>query len=261
MSATDEVAGIFDAIDTDTSAHEPIEQEEVSTEAVAEGSEQQGTEQAETEETSASTEGQSSTEETAEHSQTETTEQDFSNWKDSLPPAPIPYAGKKPEFDETGVIVNMTPQEYSDYNTQMALQALRDENFNQFVINKSLDVAEQVLPELKTNQAVRTLVENAQLSSVLNGAPIDAVQAALQVKEALGLSADKIQAAKTEGANSTKASITVQENAALETGSSHVKTTDAQDRSRSIEQRVRRGDSNAFAELLDLWEEEGILKN
>jgi hypothetical protein len=286
MSDTDEIAGVFDVIDTTSAAHNPVEHTEVSDTAKAEGSDSTAeTEETKTEskdekqktepeakETGTTDEGETqqtqTDDKTVEPSKTETSEtktetentQDFSKWQETLPPPPAEYAGKKPEFNDDGQITNMTPQEYLDYTIGMAQQASRTENYSTFVEGKALDIAEQILPDIKTNQNVRKMVENTRIASLLSGNQMDTVQAALQVRELLGISSEKLQAAKTEGANSTKASIEIQKNAALETGSTQKKTTPQGEKISQLQKRVQKGDDIAFAELLGVWEEKGLLK-
>jgi len=274
----DEVAGVFDAIDAESSTHAPVDQKEVSTEAKAEGSEsttetetqtqkpeKQNTEEVESKETGQSEEGQTqkteTTTETDAHSKTETqTEAVDDNWKASLPPPPAPYQGPVPEVDEaTGQIVNMTPQEYAQYMRESTKAELRQEAYAGYIENAALDAAEKILPEIKTNQAVRTMVENARVASIINGQQIDAFEAAKQVREALGIAPQTIAQAKAEGAQNAKASITIQKNAALETSASNTNTT-GDDEVSKLQKRIKRGDDEAFAELLGMWEKDGKLK-
>lgn len=283
MSESDEVAGVFDVIDTTNAAHQPVDQAEVSDTAKAEGSEstteteetktEKQTTEPEAKETGTTDEGETqqtqTNDETVEPSKTETSEtktetenseQDFTKWQETLPPPPPEYDGKKPEFNEDGQITNMTPQEYLDYTIAMASEATRKENYSTFVEGRALDIAEQILPDIKTNENVRKMVENTRIASLLSGNQMDTVQAALQVRDLLGISTEKLQAAKTEGANSTKASIEIQQNAALETGSAQKKTTSEGEKISQLQKRVQRGDDTAFVELLNVWEEKGLLK-
>lgn len=267
MSDLDEVSGVFDAIDTEVTAHDPVE--EVSTEAVAEGTE--GTtdtvETAQTEEVEAPSEtapveGQVETEatatETTELSQEDSTvasDAEVENWQANLPPAPLPYQGLEPEFDpETGQIVNMDPAQYATYMRETLKAELRQETYAGTVENAALDAAEKILPSLKTNPAIRTMVENARVASIINGQQISTLDAAKQVREALGIAPAQLNAAKSEGAQNAKASITVQKNAALETGSTRVQTDDP---ANDLIKRINRGDDDAFADLLGQWQEQG----
>jgi len=266
MSTTDEVSGVFDAIESEGTAHDPIE--EVSTEAVAEGAEStteteettttETTEEATSEATPV--EGQANTEstetETQTHSQTEeSTIAEVDNWQDKLPPAPLPYSGPVPEFDpETGVITNMDPAQYAQYMREVTKAELRAEDYTARVESTALDVAETILPEMKTNPAIRTMVENTRVASIINGQQMTSVDAAKQVRDALGIAPEKLSAARQEGAQNAKVSITTQQNAALESGSAQVQTVDPTD---DLVKRINRGDDEAFAELLDNWTESG----
>lgn len=268
MSDIDEVAGVFDAIDQEVTAHDPVE--EVSTEAIAEGTEStteteevaktETTDNVETQEEAAPVEGQADTQaettETKEPLQTEKpTEAVIDNWKASLPPPPAPYQGIVPQVDqETGQITNMSPVEYATYMRESTKAEIKQEAYTSYVENHALSVAETILPEIKTNPAVRMMVENARVASILTGNHIDTVQAAKQVREALGIAPQQIAQAQAAATKNAKASITIQKNAALETGSTQVQT---EDNSKEIMQRIKRGDDDAFAELLGSWEEQG----
>lgn len=278
MSETDDLAGIIGEIEADNASHDPVEQtEEVNTTATAEGSESttetetntktqnQNTEEVESQETGTTEEGTTETDatttETDAHSKTETqTDADVDNWKAQLPPPPTPYQGPVPELDpETGQITNMSAQEYATYMRESTKAELRSELYTQMVETQSFNVAEQILPELKTNPSVRKLVEDARVASIINGQQIDTVEAAKLVREALGLAPAKIADARAQGAQNAKASIEVQKNASLETSSSQ-KADSTSDKVTTLQKRIQRGDDEAFVELLNVWEEKGILK-
>lgn len=268
-----ELEGVFSEIDSENTAHNAVDQTETAeaeeTASTAETetntkTQNQNTEEVETQETGTTDEGTTSTDatstETNEHSQTETqTEAVDQDWKQTLPPAPAPYQGPVPEVDENGQITNMSPVEYATYMRESTKAELRAEAYQGFVENRALDAAEKILPEMKSNPTVRMLVQNARVASVINGQQIDAVEAAKQVREALGLAPTAIANAKAEGANNAKASITVQKNAALETGTSN-KGSDEADKITNLQKRIKRGDDEAFAELLGEWEKSGKLK-
>lgn len=273
----DEVAGVFDAIDAESSSHAPVDQNEVSTEAKAEGAESTTetqetktqnqntkTEEVKSEETGTSAEGQAQSTETSTetdaHSKTETQTQAVDdNWKATLPPPPAPYSGPVPEVDpDTGQITNMTPQEYATYMRESTKAELRAEAYTSYIENAALDAAEKILPEIRTNPAVRTMVENARVASIINGQQIDAFEAAKQVREALGIAPQAIAQARAEGAQNAKTSITVQKNAAVETTASN--QNNGEDEVSKLQKRIKRGDDEAFAELLGLWDKEGKLK-
>lgn len=188
---------------------------------------------------------------------TETKTETEIDWKSTLPPAPQPYAGKVPEINEDGEITNMTHEEYQQYSKEIIKAELRLEGYGEYVENVALDAAEKILPEIKTNPLIRTLVQNIRVASVINGDPIDSYEAAKQVREALGIAPEKLSEAKAEGVANTKASITIQKNAALETGSGQ--TAPEKDKVNDLQKRISRGDDDAFAELLDIWDETGKL--
>jgi hypothetical protein len=240
MSEPNEVADIIGVIESEQSAHNPVEQEKIA-DAKAEGGdstpepEEKQTEETPKEESKTKTEddgqpapdkavtGEPGTEatptETEAHSQENKTDA-APDWKATLPPPPPEYQGIEPEVNEEGQITNMTPLEYQKYLEDKTSANMDRKAYNNLVESRALDTAEQILPEIKTNPSVRLMVENTRIASILSGNQIDTVQAAQQVKEALGITTSKILEAKTEGANNAKASIEVQKNAALETGSS-----------------------------------------
>ena len=277
MSETDELAGIISEIEQESTAHDPVEQEEVSTTAKAEGSEstteaeetkttKTNTEDAETQETGTTEKGTTETDATSTdpnaplktETQTEVAE-DF-DFAATLPPAPQGYAGKVPEIDpETGQITNMNPVEYATYMRESTKAEMKLEGYNNFVEHAALDAAEKILPELKTNPAVRTLVENARVAGLYNGQMLNSFEAAKLVRDALGLAPAKIADAKAQGAQNAKTSIEIQKNASLETSSSQ-KGNPTADRITTLQKRVQRGDDEAFVELLGLWEDNGQLK-
>lgn len=274
MATDNEVADIIGEIESQKSAHDPVEKEEsVDTSAEAEestseaeskpDSKEESTENEEAQGTGSTDEGDTNNEATSKESDahsktdTETSKEDetktdaVADWKATLPQPPADYSGKEPEVDpETGQITNMTPQEYQQYVEEKTAVNIQKMSYNNAIEGRALDVAEQILPEIKTNPTIRKMVENTRIASILSGNQIDTVQAAQQVKEALGITSDKIQEARTEGANNTKASITVQKNAALETGST--KKAESPDKTKELQKRIARGDDEAFAELLGI---------
>lgn len=275
MSGTDELAGIIGEIEQEQTAHNPVEQEEVSTTAPAEGSEstteteetktpKTNTEDEETQETGTTETGTTTTDatstETDAHSKTETNTDavaDDFNFEATLPPPPQGYTGKVPEIDpETGQITNMNPVEYATYMRESTKAEMKLESYNNYVEHAALDAAEKILPDLKTNPAVRTLVENARVASIYNGQMINAFEAAKLVRDALGITPAKIADAKAQGAQNAKSSIEIQKNASLETSSSS-KGNPTADKVTTLQKRVQRGDDEAFVELLGIWEKDG----
>lgn len=168
---------------------------------------------------------------------------------------------KTPEYDKDGYITNMTPQEYENYVIQRAQFNMRHEAWVTGNEGKALDAAENILPEIKTSPAVRQMVENARVASILNGQQINSYEAAKLVKEALGLSNvdQKVAAAKAEGKaegeRNAKVSITIQKAAAVETPSPKKRTTDP--KQAALTKRLKAGDTSAFEDLLTEWDKEG----
>lgn len=178
------------------------------------------------------------------------------NWKVTIPPAPAPFAFPEPQVNEEGQIVNMGPEQYQQYLVERAKYEMRTELYHQNVENKALDAAEKILPELKTNPSVRKLVESTRTASILNGQQIDSYEAAKLVRDALGLSADRLAKAKAEGEQSAKTSITIQKRSTIESrGSSQAKPTAST--TDKLAKRLRQGDDEAFAELFESWDKEG----
>ncbi|MCB1711290.1 MAG: hypothetical protein KDH96_02055 [Candidatus Riesia sp.] len=180
------------------------------------------------------------------------------DWKAAVPPAPKPYEGPVPEMDENGQVTNMTAAEYSDYIIARATANMRAENHMQTVEQRALDYAEQILPEIKSNPAIRQMVEDARVASIINGKQIDSVEAAVRVREALGIGTQQLASAKAEGARNAKHSIEIQKNAVLDSSSTQkAPVTDGKD---ELVKRINSGDNDAMAELLGSWIEEGIIQ-
>ena len=151
----------------------------------------------------------------------------------------------------------MDPAQYQTYVQETTLARFKQEQHDNFVMNASLEQAEKLLPEMKTNPAVRNLVQNSVTASILAGEQIDSFEAAKQVREALGLAPERIAQAKAEGAQSAKTHIEVQKIAAVETSSTQ--TSSDTDKVADLQKRIRRGDDEAMAELLSVWEDDGII--
>lgn len=183
------------------------------------------------------------------------TEEPVDDWKKSLAPPPPPYAGKKPELNEEGQIINMTQPEYEEYLISTAEDRLNRRNYDSYVENAGLDAAEKILPEIKTNATVRQLVENQRIAQVVNGQAGDVVTAARAIKQIIAPTDKALADAKAEGARGAKTSITIQKQAAVETGAA-VKKPEASLETK-LNRRLNRGDDTAFAELLDLWAKDG----
>lgn len=174
-------------------------------------------------------------------------EQPTVDWKQFLPQAPAPSNVQFPEPDEDG---NVDPREYEDYIVGKAEDRLQQKIYAQAYENAALDEVEKILPEIKTNPAVRKLIENQRIAQVVSGDTGDVVEIAKQIKLMMSTS-------KAEGAQNAKSSITIQKNAALETGAGQTKT-DTSKRD-ALEKRLKKGDDSAFAELFETWEKTGKL--
>lgn len=188
-----------------------------------------------------------------EPSQTNTntdTQTEVPDWKANLPKPPVLAQLIAPTLDDNGQITNMDPQQYEEYIKQSAANAYKEQAYQDRVENAALDAAEQVLPEIKTNPTIRQLVENQRIAQVVNGQDGDVVAAAQAIKQLLGDSVAK-------GAQNAKTSITIQKNAAVETGAS-AKPEEAE-KGAKLAKRINANDPDAFIELLDLWQEKGIV--
>lgn len=269
-----DLEGVFDAIDTEQSAHDPVAEPvsepqgegapaptETETSETETNTKTNTTGEVEQGQAPTSEQGQpapeTTTTETSEPSKTETeTQVDVDNWEESLPPRPQGYDGPAPEVDpETGQITNMTAAEYATYMRESTKAELRSELYDQMIETRSLEVAEKVLPEMKTNPAIASLVRNARMAAALDGNQLTSVEAAKQVRDALGLAPERLAQAKAEGVQSAKTSIEVQKNASLETSSSQTQTDTS--KADNLVKRINRGDDEAFLELLNDWTEEG----
>lgn len=173
------------------------------------------------------------------------------DWKKFLPPPPVLTPVIEPVLNEEGDITNMTPQQYEDYIVSKAENRIAERNYVQQVENAALDAAEKILPEIKTDQNIRNILESMRIASVVNGQQIDVVEAATQVRAMLG-------GAKAEGANNAKTHITVQKNAQVETqGGTQTQSDDGANK--DLDKRLRQGDDTAFEQLFSSWAEEGKL--
>lgn len=176
------------------------------------------------------------------------TPENDNSWLQTLPTPPPQPQLKAPEVDEDGQLLNMTPQEFIEYNAQVAVQRVREENYNQQVLNRSLEVAESILPEIKTNETIRNMVLNQVVANTLNGNNYTAVDAARDIKSLLG-------DAKSEGAQNTRTNITIQKNAAVESPSNQKPTKPS--KADQLAKRLKSNDHSAFDELMLDWQEQG----
>ena len=211
----------------------------------------------ETEETEEETESETEpskteTEQAEPEAQAEETQQetqaDDNAWISALPPAPLEFNLPKPEFDEDGQLTNMTGEEFINYTVQAASHQAQITNWNNTVMNRALDEAEKILPEIKTNPKVREMVQNQVVANTMNGKGYTAVDAAREIKSLLG-------DATSQGAQNERTSITIQKNAAIETPSNQRKSTPS--KADALAKRLKSGDPSAHFDLMELWIEEG----
>lgn len=264
MSSTDDIAGVFDAIETEQSAHDPVDQ--VNETAEAEGSEstteaENKTEDVESQATDQSDEGQTQGEATNEtdapsqdsetsEQNTETQTEADTDWKAGLPPDPGEFTLEAPQPDENGLI---DPTAYGDFLRAQIRHEGKVEEYNARVITATFDTVEKILPEIKDNDAYQTAIRNT-FYNTLSGE--DTVKLAKEFRASI----DKIAGeSKAAGAQNAKTSITIQKSAAVETGASQ-KGDIEEDKVTTLQKRIKRGDDEAFAELVGMWEENGSLK-
>lgn len=268
----EDLAGVFSAID-DGAGNGPV-QESVTETPVAEGAEAPVAPETKTEKTEtkkAPTEEASGTPETPvapvapeagmpEPSKTETQTETLveDNWKETLPPRPADYAGPQPEVDpETGQVTNMDLDQYQTWQRENMMASFRQEMWDNQVQQTALDNAEKILPDMKTNPGVRKMVLDTVTASILSGQQIDSYEAARQVREAMGIGPAQIAAARAEATANVKTHIEVQKIAGVETSTpkAHGET----DKVQNLQKRIRGGDDEAFAELLDIWTDAGVI--
>lgn len=259
MSVRDEeIADLIQAAEEDGQVI-PVTEETTAETKTEEATTEETTEETGTteEETTSTTEAEvEDTLKTETETQEETTVDD--TWEPNLPVLPQ-FNLPEPEINEDGQIINMDAQQYQQYIVERAKFDIRQELYQQNYENQSLEAAERVLPEIKTNPGVRKLVENARIASVINGNQLNSFEAAKLVKEALGIGPDKIAAAKAEGAQSAKVSIEIQKNSGVESQSKSTTKDSKSKVDKDLSRRLQRGDDDAFTDLLFDWEQKGLL--
>lgn len=185
-----------------------------------------------------------------EQSSETTAEKPEVDWKSLLPQAPGDYQGKSPEVDENGNVTNMNAQEYEDYLISKAEHRLAHRSYLNTVENRALEEVEKILPEIKENPTIRAMIENYRVAEVVSGRDGDIVEAAKSIRSLLG-------EAKAQGAQNSKVHIETQQVAAVETGNSRAKSDNS--KGESIAKRINAGDDEAFIELLDIWQDAGVV--
>lgn len=221
-------------------SHQPWDERETETEEEAESEEAPSKTETETEPVEPVAEPEKETEPAA--------QEDNNAWVQTLPPAPMEFGLPEPEFDEEGNVTNMTGQEFLNYTIQKASHQAQVTNWNSTVMNRALDEAEKILPEIKTNPTVRQLVQNQVVANTINGQSYTAVDAARDVKALIG-------EAKSTGAQNQRTSIRIQKNSAVESPTNQKKT--APSKIDKLAKRLKANDPAAFEDVFSLWQEEG----
>lgn len=186
---------------------------------------------------------------TPEPSQPQTQTPEPIDWMQFVPSTSVEVTPPTP--DENG---NVDRQEWSDYLVAKAKQEakteLRAEDAQRASINRGLDQAETILPEMKTNPKIAELVRNSAYANLVQGQAPDFTSAAQTIKELMG-------GVKAEATNNANVHIETQKIASVENGSS---TTPASpDHGRDLADRINNNDQDAFVELIDEWQKQGIL--
>jgi hypothetical protein len=183
--------------------------------------------------------------ENQEPSKTETETPEPIDWQQFIPKAETEVQMPQPREDGT-----LDPQEYENYILAKAEARLEAKNAIQTAMQRSLEKAEEILPEMKTDPKIAALVQKTATAQAVTSGQVDFIAAANELKEVLGLT-------KTQAENNVRTSVEIQKNAALETGSA----TKASEPSKGqvIADRINAGDEDAFIELIDMWQEEGVL--
>jgi hypothetical protein len=174
------------------------------------------------------------------------TKTDAVDWTANLPTAPEDKEILPPEPDADGKV---DLEAYADYLEARTEYKSKLNQYNDQVLEVAFAEVERVLPEVKDNEGLQKMLRNTLLSS---NDPQDMVDAANGVRAEI----DKVAAeSKAAGVNSTKASITIQKNAAVETGATQVKPDTS--KADNLDKRLKANDDSAFEELMDQWQEDG----
>lgn len=152
-----------------------------------------------------------------------------------------------PKEDENG---NVDRDDLVRYAVERAKLEMRSESAQLQSLNKSLDQAETVLPEMKSNPKIAELVRNNAFANLQQGHAPDFVSAAQAIKEIMG-------SVKAEATTNATTHITTQQNAAIGGGSSTRPS--EPNKGQQIADRINNNDPDAFVELLDIWQKEGIV--
>lgn len=183
--------------------------------------------------------------ETPEPSQTEPETPAF-DWNQFLPEPLAPAPAPQP--DENGQV---PMDQFERHLIDKAKAELRGEEALRNGVLNQVTTAEEILPEMKTNPQVALLVRNQALAAAMSGEQPDIIRAAQAVKDIMG-------EARVQATNNAQASITIQKNAALESGAS-TRPAQGDNRGAEIADRINAGDDDAVVELLDIWSEQGVV--
>lgn len=152
-----------------------------------------------------------------------------------------------PAEDENGQV---SRDDLVRYAVEQAKVEMRSEAAQIQSLNKNLDQAEALLPEMKSNPKIAELVRNNAFATLQQGQAPDFVSAARAIKEIMG-------GVKAEATTNATTHITTQQNAAVGTGSSTRPS--ETNKSQQLADRINSNDQDAFVELLDLWQKDGIV--
>lgn len=183
--------------------------------------------------------------ETQAPSQTETKVPDPIDWTAFVPTLKTDV--QPPTPDENG---NVDREEWSQYLIDKAKAEIRSEEAQRASINRGLDQAETILPEMKTNPKVAELVRNAAYANLVQGQAPNFIGAAQTIKDLMG-------GIKAEATNNANVSITTQKVAAVETGAATMP--EAENKGRALADRINSNDQDAFVELMDEWQKQGVV--
>lgn len=175
---------------------------------------------------------------------TETNTEAEIDWTTTLPPAPAEIELTPPKPDENGQI---DPLEYTNYVKELAKHEMRLESYNTMVTTKAFDEVERILPEVKTNPGLATIIRNSFLA---NNDPVEMVNVAKELK---GLFSGKQAEAAATATKNAKTSIEIQKNSTVETKGATQKKTDTTSTS-NLDKRLARNDTSAFEELMNDWQ-------